>query len=355
MLAEGLAEQGHQVCVLIPASEKTSPISYVNVRTVSLGENSFPSFTGHPLSSTMYSDLNHAALTKIEKAWTDAFVKLKEEWSPDITHVQHIWNVARAAICAGLNPIITCHGSELHFIRKHRQIADICLPPADRIKHIIFISDHVRKKAQEAFAGPFRGHLISNPCNTLLFCPGSRRIAVKGNPHIGFVGRLVKYKNCGLFLHCVAMLRADKPALVASVVGDGPERLQLEDLAKELGIRPYVHFWGHLPQGELPSLYRSFDVLIVPSDNEPFGLVALESVACGTPAIVAANGGLAEVISPPFITGFQPNDLKDLVLKVKLSLDQIGSMSKPKFYEFVNNNYSIAQYIVKINTIYQDN
>jgi glycosyltransferase involved in cell wall biosynthesis len=138
-------------------------------------------------------------------------------------------------------------------------------------------------------------------------------------------------------------------------VGDGPERLQLEDLAKELGIRPYVHFWGHLPQGELPSLYRSFDVLIVPSDNEPFGLVALESVACGTPAIVAANGGLAEVISPPFITGFQPNDLKDLVLKVKLSLDQIGSMSKPKFYEFVNNNYSIAQYIVKINTIYQDN
>ena len=80
------------------------------------------------------------------------------------------------------------------------------------------------------------------------------------------------------------------------IAGDGDQRLYLERLARFLGLRQRVSFLGWKSPAELARLYRASAVTSVPSLYEPFGLVALEAMACGRPVVVSRVGGLAEIV-----------------------------------------------------------
>ena len=71
---------------------------------------------------------------------------------------------------------------------------------------------------------------------------------------------------------------------------------RLQQIARELGIVDRVSFLGSVPQRDLPSYYAAADVTVMPSTYESFGLVALESMACGTPVVATRVGGLATII-----------------------------------------------------------
>ena len=92
------------------------------------------------------------------------------------------------------------------------------------------------------------------------------------------------------------------------IVGEGPERRHLEYLAEDLGIADSVTFAGRLGEEDLVSSYRAADVSVVPTTElEGFGLIVLESLACGTPVITTDVGGLPEattglrgrILTPP--------------------------------------------------------
>ncbi len=121
-----------------------------------------------------------------------------------------------------------------------------------------------------------------------------------------FVGRIQPLKAPDVLLHAAADLIAADPdlreRLVVVVCGgpsgtglDKPE--QLQKLAAALGIADVVRFVAPLPPDDLATLYRAADVTVVPSHNESFGLVAVESQACGTPVVAAAVGGLVTAVS----------------------------------------------------------
>jgi N-acetyl-alpha-D-glucosaminyl L-malate synthase BshA len=85
------------------------------------------------------------------------------------------------------------------------------------------------------------------------------------------------------------------------LVGDGPERSNCEQLARELGIFQEVKFLGK--QSELVPLLSAADLFLIPSQSESFGLSALEAMSCGTPVIASSVGGLPELIQHG-ITGY---------------------------------------------------
>src|SRR5208283_2027572 len=73
--------------------------------------------------------------------------------------------------------------------------------------------------------------------------------------------------------------------------GEGPLRSELESRAESLGLKVQTHFLGFINQSGLPSVYRGSDLLVLPSDYEPFGVVVNEAMLCGCPAIVSDRVG----------------------------------------------------------------
>jgi len=89
----------------------------------------------------------------------------------------------------------------------------------------------------------------------------------------------------------LAFARAGALDAYLIVAGDGPLRQELETCAKELGVAGRVRFLGFVNQSALPGVYAASDVLLLPSDYEPFGLVVNEAMLCGIPAIVSDSVG----------------------------------------------------------------
>jgi D-inositol-3-phosphate glycosyltransferase len=165
-----------------------------------------------------------------------------------------------------------------------------------------------------------------------LFSPGPRGVARKEldlPDHafvLLFVGRIQPLKAPDVLLRAAARLVERDPALrerlVVAIVGGPsgsglarPESLQR--LAAELGLLDCVRFVPPVPQEELPDWYRAADLTVVPSYSESFGLVAVESQACGTPVVAAAVGGLctavADGVSGVLIDGHDPRQYADVL------------------------------------------
>lgn len=109
------------------------------------------------------------------------------------------------------------------------------------------------------------------------------------------VGQINRYKNFDVLLQAMADLEAtmdSPPELI--VAGKGPYREELVTLAESLGINDSVRFVGYVPDNELREYYARSLVTVYLPENEPFGLVPVEAMACGTPVIGLDSGGLRE-------------------------------------------------------------
>jgi D-inositol-3-phosphate glycosyltransferase len=162
-------------------------------------------------------------------------------------------------------------------------------------------------------ADPARIHVISPGVDTGLFYPippAQARAHIALCPErriIMFVGRIEPLKGIDNLLRAIARVVERRPELRAHIcvpiIGGDPDRVREDDemirlqaLREELGIEDVVLFLGAKDQDMLPYYYSAADVVIMPSDYESFGMVALEAMACGTPVIASDVGGLAFLI-----------------------------------------------------------
>jgi N-acetyl-alpha-D-glucosaminyl L-malate synthase BshA len=97
-------------------------------------------------------------------------------------------------------------------------------------------------------------------------------------------------------LDCIRILAEVRKTVDADLwmVGDGPERMPAERLARELGVEANVRFWGK--QDQIPKLLPRAHVLLMPSEMESFGLAALEAMSCGLVPVATRVGGVPELI-----------------------------------------------------------
>lgn len=147
------------------------------------------------------------------------------------------------------------------------------------------------------------------------------------DPVVGFVGRLCPTKGVEVLIQAVDILHGDWPRLKVCLIGDAdgaPHYLQaLQRAVAEAGLAEVVHFLGY--RADACRAAREFNVQVLPSLAEPFGLVTLEAMAQGCPVVVTATGGSPEIVRDG-VEGFlvRPRDPRQLARRLDVLLDSPG-------------------------------
>jgi glycogen(starch) synthase len=237
---------------------------------------------------------------------------LSERFRFDLVH-SHDWLVAdvaeRVAEHIGCPWLVTVHATEFgrhqgwvssypqsHIHAVERRMVAV----ADRV---ITCSHYMRGHVVTALGAPLeRITVIQNAIDPrdleapVELEPLRARFAAPGERLVLLVGRLVYEKGFHLALEALAQTVARLGGIRFVVAGSGTAEAELREQARRLGLMRYGTFLGWVGDDMLHALYRVAEVAIVPSIYEPFGLVALEAMACGCLCIVADTGGLREVV-----------------------------------------------------------
>jgi D-inositol-3-phosphate glycosyltransferase len=189
------------------------------------------------------------------------------------------------------------------------------------------------------------------PCgvNLDLFRPIQREFArchlgLNGESIIVFVGRIIPLKGIDNMLKAMAHLERKQGIKLVVIGGDDHSRAEmqrLKNLSRTLRIDESVIFLGSVKQETLPFFYSAADLCVVPSYYESFGLVVLESLACGTP-VVATKVGCAESVIRCGETGYVVTDNDPCRLADKISRLLSTPNGKPDFVHSVRA--SVAKY-----------
>ncbi|MEO3808114.1 D-inositol-3-phosphate glycosyltransferase [Sphaerisporangium sp. B11E5] len=240
----------------------------------------------------------------------------KERWGVPLVHTMHTMAKVKNLLLARGDkpePVARVLGEE--------QVVEV----ADRL---VANTATEARELIDLYGAPASRVAVVNPGVSLqVFKPGSKadaraRLGLPRDAYIMlFVGRIQPLKGPDVLLKAAARMLADDPALrsrllvafVGGLSGNGLARPSyLTDLAAALGIADVVRLAPPAPQHELADWYRAADVTAVPSYNESFGLVALESQACGTPVAAASVGGLRTAVrdgvSGTLIEGHEPRE-----------------------------------------------
>src|SRR5437588_1770628 len=252
-------------------------------------------------------------------AWLPVFTRQSDEFRRseaveyDVLH-SHYWlsGVAGMQLAQRWN---IPHVTMFHTIARLKQMANPSEPePALRLEmeqQLMKHADRIIASTPEErvqilrYCGATTNQVDVIPCGVDLdlFVAQSKQQARKKlglkahQPVLLFVGRLDPFKGPDMFLRAATMMEENAQIVIVGGRLQGDQELQqLRQLAHELNMDQRVHFLGARPQQELPMIYSAADVTVVPSYHESFGMVAVESLACGTPVVATRAGGLTAIV-----------------------------------------------------------
>lgn len=168
----------------------------------------------------------------------------------------------------------------------------------DKCDHIIVLTEAMEKKSIEAGIEHSRLTRLPNAID-LASCTSIRNKDEPSSPPIiGTMSRFVPKKGLDVFLKSLSLLKKEGVQFKAIIGGGGDEEQNLKSLSKELGLDHYVEFIGWVK--DKAEFFNKLDIFCLPSLNEPFGIILLETMAYRTPVISTKTAGPVEILQDNF-------------------------------------------------------
>lgn len=364
-IAKRLVDRGHKVKAIVVDKYKNRSKDFP-VKTIV--NYDFPCFTTHPHSNNQFYHLTNDEMDEYLESFITTINYEVENFKPDIIHCQHIWVAPFAASKTRVPYIITAHGTDIKGFKKDKRYHHIAVKAAQNAERIITISNYINNSVKKHF--PVTDEKLTkilNGFDETIFKPMeidksnllNKYIGKKlGNKNqlkvINFTGKLADFKGVDLLIKAAELYEKELDNVVTLIIGDGELRTELKKLKNKLNLSS-VYFLGNVPQETVAELFNISEITIVPSRVEPFGLVAIESLACGTPVIASKAGGLKDFINEEVGRFFKMDDHEDLANKI---IDAINNDEKEKkgqlASEYAINNYSWNRVIEELLEVYND-
>ena len=221
--------------------------------------------------------------------------------------------------------------------------------------HIICVSEALRAAALAKGAPPARTHVFYTGIDPSRFAPALER---RPASEILFVGRLVAFKGVEFLVRAMSIIVQQHPDARLTVIGDGPQRVMLEQLAASLEID--VLFLGALPAARVAEAMSTASIFCLPSvtddegNFEAFGMVMLEAQACGLPVVTSARAGREAILDG--VTGFlfperDVEALADLIVRLIADEDLFVRMGRAA-QSHVAQTFDVRTCTAKIEAFY---
>lgn len=183
---------------------------------------------------------------------------------------------------------------------------------------------------------------------------GRQTTADLKSPIVGSVGVFTTRKAFDVFVEAMPHVLAKNPKVRFAIVGDGPEKMNVEKLAIRLGVRRFIHLPGAVSDKERDAERKKWTVYVQSSRDESFGIAAAESLAMGIPVVGTNVGGLPDVINGGGIIVEKENSqaLAEAILKLLGNSKLRGKLAQ-KGSAHVRKNFELKKVIRQIEEIYQ--
>jgi glycogen(starch) synthase len=333
-LATALAEAGHEVVVLSRRPSGTDPSTHPStdeiaegVRVVAAAQDPHEfDFGSHMMAWTLamgHSMVRAGLAVKNQRG--------NRAWRPDVVHA-HDWLVAHPAVALAeyfdVPLVSTIHATEAG---RHsgwvsgpisRQVHAVESWLVRESDSLITCSASMRDEITELFGpGLVEIRVIRNGIDAARW-PFAPRKPRNGPAQLLYLGRLEYEKGIHDAIAALPRIRRTHPGTTLTIAGEGTQQQWLIEQARKHKVLKAVTFVGHMNHEALVRLLHSADAAVLPSHYEPFGIVALEAAATGTPLVTSNVGGLGEaVINGQTGVSHPPRDVTGLAAAVRAVLD----------------------------------
>lgn len=368
-IAKSLTKRGHDVCIIMPENTtKIGKINNVKIHPVFFKRNekiegsldfNFPCMDVHPRSNFLFDYMTEEQIKQYDQAFRNAIEEEIREFKPDVIHSQHIWILSGLLKDYNIPYIITSHGAEFITYKKVNTFDKYGFNAIDGCDKVIAISNDNMEEILNKFPdAKNKLEFVKNGYNSNEFFIEDvdkkeilKKLSISEDfdKIVLFVGRISKLKGIDVLLKAAKIYENEK--ILTLIVGDGDYKEELNIQKEELKLKNVV-FLGSKEHSELRELYNISDVLVLPSRKEALPLVAIEALACGTPAIVTNQSGMDEIINKDVGLIFEMDNDKMLAEKINLILNNEVTFDKNVIADYAKKNYSEDLLINKLLELY---
>ncbi|MCQ2265377.1 MAG: glycosyltransferase [Bacteroidales bacterium] len=219
-----------------------------------------------------------------------------KDFQPDIVHAHYASSYGLLGALAGFHPfIVSVWGSDVYCYPKAGSIYKKLLKFTLRRADLVLSTSRCMAAETNLYTSKKIG-ITPFGVDSEFFHPKASDF--HHSIVVGTVKTLSKNYGIDLLIRAFAQVVRQNPEkdLLLQIVGDGPEKENLQNLCRELQIMPKVQFKGFVVNEKLPQVYRGIDIFVALSFSESFGVVAVEAMSCGCPVIASDAEGFCEVI-----------------------------------------------------------
>jgi len=298
------ARPGVELEVVAPVGLPVWPLSlhshYAPLRSLPVGEV----WKGVRVHRPRYRVWPVVGVARTARVMADALLPVLREirghFPFDVIDAEYFWPDGPAAMrladAFDVPFSIKARGSDIHLWGTRPGIAGQVVEAGNRADGLLAVSAALRDDMAAIGLPRERIQVHHTGIDLESFCPADRGVARQAlgvtGPLLVSAGWLIPRKGQAFAIEALTHI----PDATLLLVGDGPDRAPLEQLARRLGVAGRVRFLGSMAHEELPALLSAADVVVQPTEAEGLANVWVEAVACGTPVVTTDVGGARDVV-----------------------------------------------------------